>query len=126
MSARDVVDFLEFDLEPDVWINRLLAELANGTYEPVPPQRYWIAKGNGFSRQMTLPGIPDLVLYRAIVDYLYRKARYREHKHVYFDRRILHAAQAQAATEAQADITNMEPQVADSSRGFDTTSTVEY
>ena len=47
----------------------------------------------GFSRTMTLPSIPDLVLYRSIVDYLYRKAKRREHSHVYFRRSVLQRVQ---------------------------------
>jgi len=33
-SIRDVVDFLDYDIEPDVWIRRLLRQIADGTYEP--------------------------------------------------------------------------------------------
>jgi hypothetical protein len=84
-SFRDVVDFLEYDIDPEVWIRRLLKQIQAGTYEPRTPVRYTVAKSLGFSRRMTLPAIPDLVLYRAIVDHLYRVAKKREHKHVYFE-----------------------------------------
>ena len=54
---------------------------------------------------MTQPAIPDLVLYRTIVDILYRKAMKREHEHVYFKRERLqqaqNAAQQQAAQQVQ-------------------------
>lgn len=54
---------------------------------------------------MTQPVIPDLVLYRTIVDGLYRKALGREQEHVYFKRERLqqaeNAAQQQAAQQVQ-------------------------
>src|SRR5258706_11079249 len=74
-SVRDVVDFLEYDVNPDVWINRLLHHLRAGAYEPAPPRRFTLGKSKGFSRIMTLPAIPDLVLYRTLVDYFFRKVR---------------------------------------------------
>lgn len=83
-SHRDVVDFLEYDIDPDVWINRLLRQIRSANYEPSAPTRYSVSKSNGFSRRMTLPQIPDLVLYRAIVDYLYNKAKRYQQEHVYF------------------------------------------
>lgn len=49
---------------------------------------------------MTQPSIPDLVLYRSIVDAIYRKALKREHQHVYFKRE--HLQQAQNLAQKQA------------------------
>lgn len=86
---RDVVDYLEFDVNPDKWIHTLLRRISDGTYEPESPSRFTLAKSNGFSRRMTTPYIPDLVLYRAITDHLYAKARRHEHKHAYFERSTL-------------------------------------
>jgi hypothetical protein len=103
-SVRDVADFIEYDINPEVWINRLLDRIRAGTYEPQQPRRYYIAKSTGFSRQMTLPLIPDLVLYRAIVDHIYARSRYREHKHVYFERKALAIATRAAAEEAAVTI----------------------
>jgi len=100
-SIRDVSDFLEYDIAPDVWINRLLRQIADGNYEPSTPRRFTLAKSKGFSRRMTLPAIPDLVLYRAIVDYLYQRGRRREHKHVYFERAQLAAEREAARKEAE-------------------------
>jgi hypothetical protein len=60
-SIRDVVDFLEYDVDPEVWMNRLLRQITTGSYEPNTSRRFTIAKG--FSRSMTMPDIPDLVLY---------------------------------------------------------------
>lgn len=99
-TVRDVIDFVDYDVDPDVWIKRLLLQIATGRYEPATPFRFTIGKSNGFSRTMTQPGIPDLVLYRTIVDALYRKALRREHKHVYFKRERLQ--QAQNAAQQQA------------------------
>ena len=84
LSIRDVVDFLEYDVDPDVWINRLLASISQGTYEPQPPRRFTLGKSKGFSRTMALPAVPDLVLYRALTDYIFEKAQKRQRRHVYF------------------------------------------
>lgn len=102
-TLRDVADFLEYDIDPNVWINRLLKQIANGTYEPQTPWRFTVAKSNGFSRRMTMPAIPDLVLYRTIGTYLQRKLKQREHQHVYFERRDLAKATEQAKADADAD-----------------------
>ena len=104
-SLRDAIDHLEYDLDPDVWIKDLLESIRRGSYEPHQPRRFLVAKSNGFSRRMTMPHIPDLILYRAIVDQLYRKSRRSENKHVYFERGDLDKAQAQAKKEASAEKT---------------------
>jgi hypothetical protein len=88
-SVHDVVDFLEYHINPEVWIARLLGRLEQRDYEPETPSRFQLAKSKGFSRRMTLPEVPDLVLYRAIVDYLYAKVKRFEHKHAYFERGTL-------------------------------------
>jgi len=106
-SVRDVVDFLEYDIDPDVWINRLRRQISAGTYEPSTPRRFSLAKSHGFSRRMTAPEIPDLVLYRAIVDYLYKKARCREHKNVYFSQEVLSSARAAAEREAEKEMAHV-------------------
>ena len=41
-SVRDVVDFLEYDINPEVWIGRLLRHLEQGRYEPETPTRFCI------------------------------------------------------------------------------------
>lgn len=99
-ARRDVIDYLEYDIDPDKWINRLLREIGAGSYEPTTPHRYMLAKSKGFSRVMTFPEIPDLVLYRAIVEHLYRQMRRREHKHVYYEKATLSKITQQAAASA--------------------------
>ncbi len=98
---RDVVDHLEFDIDPEVWIRRLIGQLAKGSYEPRMPERFSVAKGNGFSRRMTLPAVPDLVLYRAVAHHCYNKAGRRERRHVYFERRDLSRVQQRVQREAK-------------------------
>jgi len=98
---RDVTDHLEYDLDPDVWINRLLRQISDGHYEPTTPMRYTLAKSKGFSRLMTRPHIPDVVLYRAIADYLYRKAKRSQVKHAYFLRATLNQVVKDAEQEAR-------------------------
>ncbi len=100
-SVRDVVDFLDFDIDPEVWIRRLLRQIAEGSYEPSKPWRFSLGKSKGFTRVMTFPAIPDLVLYRTIVSHLYRRLRHSQHKHVYFDRSTLSKAQRAALLAAQ-------------------------
>jgi hypothetical protein len=85
-ALRDVVDYLEYDINPEKWINHLLDEIARGTYEPRQPQRFTEAKSNGFSRRMTQPAIPDLVLFRTIADSLYRRAKRYERGQVFCER----------------------------------------
>ena len=103
ISKRDITDYVEFDIEPDSWINQLLKEVNTGNYEPIAPYRFTLAKKMGFSRQMTFPHIPDLVLYRAVTGCLYRRAKRLEKGHVYFARntlskkqKIIHDADADA------------------------------
>ncbi len=83
-SVRDVTDFVEYDIDPDSWITKLLDAIKRGRYEPGTVHRFTIAKKMGFSRQMAQPDIPDLVLFRAAVDLIYKKVKPREKRHVYF------------------------------------------
>src|ERR1700733_6508393 len=99
-SRRDVIDFVDYDLDPDKWIKRLLDQISKGRYEPTSPLRFTLAKSNGFSRTMTQPSIPDLVLYRTIVDAIYLRSMRKEHAHVYFKREKLHQAQTVAQQHA--------------------------
>ncbi len=103
-TMRDVIDFVDYDVDPDKWIRTLLVQISSGRYEPATPFRFTIGKSNGFSRTMTQPAIPDLVLYRTIVDEIYRKALRREHKHVYFKRERLQSAQKLAQQQAVLQI----------------------
>ena len=89
VRRRDVLDFLEYDVDPNVWINRLLRRLRSGEYSPEKPTRYPVAKSKGFDRIITLPHIPDVVLYRAIVDRLFARAKRKQKKHVYFSQTTL-------------------------------------
>lgn len=100
-SVRDVVDWLDFDLDPDVWIRKLVLQLRAGTYEPRTPQRFTLAKSNGFSRRMTLPHVRDLVLYRAITAHCYKRAARRERPHVYFEQSRLAKVQGLVVQDAQ-------------------------
>jgi hypothetical protein len=98
---RDVLDYLEYDIDPDVWIGRLLKRLATGDYSPERPQRYSLAKSKGFDRVITVSAIPDVVLYRTIVDYLFRRGRKNQCKHAYFCQATLSKVVDEAATAAR-------------------------
>ncbi len=104
-SIRDVIDYVDYDIDPDKWILRLLEQISSGRYEPTTPLRFTLGKSHGFSRTMTQPSIPDLVLYRTIVDALYIKAMRKEHPHVYFKREQLHRAQQFAQQQAAQTVT---------------------
>jgi hypothetical protein len=103
-SIRDIVDYLEYDINPEKWINRLWSQIAKGNYEPAKPTRFSLGKSNGFVRTMTLPSIPDLTLYRAVAEFIYSKAKRREAKHVYFSRSQASKASQAAAAEAEDEL----------------------
>lgn len=98
-TVRDVIDFLDFDIEPDVWMHRLLRYVEAGSYEPLTPIRFSLAKSGGFKRTLTIPAIPDIVSFRAIANFVHRKARRHQQPHVYYRRADLQQA-TQAAVEA--------------------------
>jgi hypothetical protein len=103
-TIRDAVDFLDYDIEPDIWIRRLLRQVSSGVYEPHSPIRFTLAKTGGFSRRLTVPAIPDIVLFRAIADFVHRKAQKYQQPHVYYRRAdSSHAAKA-AALAAKLDL----------------------
>ena len=85
-SRRDVTDYVEFDVDPDEWIDRLLEQVNGGQYEPRQPYRFSLAKKLGFRRTITFPHVPDLVLYRALTELIYRRAKPTEKGNVYFAR----------------------------------------
>jgi hypothetical protein len=80
------VDHVEYEIDPDVWIRRLRDSIANGSYEPETPERSNLAKSFGFARTITHPSIPDAVLYRAICDHIFVRAKRHQREHVYFQR----------------------------------------
>src|SRR5713226_7974406 len=102
-SVRDVVDFLEYDVDPDKWINSVLNQIASGRFEPSALLRFTLGKSLGFCRTMTLPSVPDLVLYRAI-DCFYSKAKRKQHQHVYFRRKLIQTVRDRAQQEAADEI----------------------
>src|SRR5215472_5600223 len=103
-AVRDVIDFLEYDIDPDRWINQLLHEIEDGSYEPAPPFRFELAKSKGFSRRMTAPTIRDIVLYRALTAHCYRRAKRAEEPYVFFEQARLDAAARVAAGEAREEM----------------------
>lgn len=100
-TVRDIVDFLDYDIEPDVWIARVLTQIKTGTYEPQPPLRFALAKSGGFKRRLTFPAIPDIVLFRSIANFVHKKAQKQQQPHVYYRRIDLKRA-AQVASQGAA------------------------
>jgi len=101
-SIRDVVDFVDYDIEPDVWIKRLLRQVASGSYDPRAPLRFPLSKSRNFKRVLTFPDIPDVVLFRAIADFIHARARKQQQPHVYYRRADLsHATKAAHAAAQQ-------------------------
>jgi hypothetical protein len=76
-TVRDVIDFLDYDIDPDIWIARLLRQVKAGTYELQTPLRFALAKSGGFKRRLTFPAVPDIVLFRAIANYVPKRAQVR-------------------------------------------------
>ena len=103
-TVRDVVDFLDYDIEPDIWIRRLLRQIGTGFYEPATPTRFTLAKSGGFKRRLTIPAVPDIVLFRAIGDYVHRKAHKYQQPHVYYRRSDSSQAAKAAALAAKTDL----------------------
>ena len=60
----------------------------------------WDVIGHRSLRKLRTALLPDLVLYRAVVDYIYSRSRGRKHKNVYFLRDDLSKAQKAALDEA--------------------------
>lgn len=106
-TVRDIIDFLDYDIEPNIWIQRLLRQVKAGTYEPHPPIRFSLAKSGGFKRRLTLPAIPDVVLLRAVADFVHRKAQKSQQPHVYYRRIDLKRASELAVNRAQQDFSEI-------------------
>ena len=100
-TVRDIADFLDYDIDPDVWIARLLTQIKTGSYEPQAPLRFALAKSGGFKRRLTFPAIPDIVLFRAVANFVHKKAQRQQQPHVYYRRVDLKRA-AQAALQGAA------------------------
>jgi hypothetical protein len=103
-TVRDVLDFLDYDIDPEIWMQRLLRHVNGGSYEPLAPIRFSLAKSGGFKRRLTLPSTPDLVLFRAIADFVHRKAQRYQQPHVYYRRVDLQQAADAASTAAKHDL----------------------
>ncbi len=121
-SVRDAIDHLEYDIDPDKWINALLRDISFGRYEPDAPLRFTEAKGNGFSRRMTMPSVPDIVLFRTIVDHVYRKAKRFEIDNVFCERTALPKNLQDAAQDVSPILKGLKEQVTD----YATSSTKQY
>jgi hypothetical protein len=104
-SWRDIIDFAEFDIEPDKWIAQLLSDLRSGRYQPQHPRRFPLAKSKGFSRWMTLPDMRDVALYHCIATKMAGRAERSRKKprHVYFMRDRIAKIQEEAEQEAKAE-----------------------
>jgi hypothetical protein len=74
-TVRDIVDFLDYDVDPDIWITRVLSQVKVGIYEPQTPLRFTLAKSGGFKRRLTFPAVPDIVLFRAIANFVHKRAQ---------------------------------------------------
>jgi hypothetical protein len=102
-TVRDVMDYLDYDIEPRVWMQRLLQQVKSGTYDPSPPSRFVLAKSGGFRTTLTFPAAPDIVLFRALANFIHRKAIRYQQPHVYYRRGDLQPAVEKAAIDAKRD-----------------------
>lgn len=122
-SIRDVVDYLEYDIDPDKWINALLRDISIGRYEPQLPLRFTEAKGNGFSRTLTMPTVPDVVLFRTIVDHVYRKTKRFESGSVFCERTAL---PREVRTAKRSGLSPLLKQMTEYVTDYATSSTKQY
>ena len=88
-SRRDVTDYFEFDVDPDHWIKEIALDIRQGRYEPAKPYRFLLAKSMGFSRRMTMPHIRDLVVYRAIINQILKRAGRGPGTHIHFAQKAI-------------------------------------
>jgi len=86
-EIRDCLDFIEFQIETKDRLLDLKQKILSGTYEPVAPSRFELAKGGGAYRIITIPDIEDLIVYRLISDEIYRLARKHESPNAFYSRR---------------------------------------
>ena len=87
VEIRDAIDFLEFDLESKSRLRILRSRILEGFYSPLPPGKFEFAKNKGSFRRVAVLSIEDLLVYRHICDYVYRKARKLEGPGVFFSKR---------------------------------------
>jgi hypothetical protein len=103
-SFRDALDFVEYDIDPEKWITRLVYSLRDGTYRPHPASVGYLTKSaNGFRRQMSYPDIPDLTLYYALALLLYRRSKRQEQAIAFFDQKSLDLINKEIQREAEAE-----------------------
>lgn len=88
VSVRDCIDYLESDLGSYQWLRKVQQELLEGTYQPKHPGRREEAKSNGAFRIITVPFLDDVLVFRHLADYIYRRAKPHEPPQAYFSRRF--------------------------------------
>ncbi|HRF98898.1 MAG TPA: hypothetical protein PLZ51_26995, partial [Aggregatilineales bacterium] len=69
-AGTDGVSVAQFEQNTDRELNRLRQYLLNGTYQPAPVRRYFIAKANGKQRPICQWSIRDRLAQRVVHDYL--------------------------------------------------------
>jgi Reverse transcriptase (RNA-dependent DNA polymerase) len=103
-SYRDALDHVEYDIEPEKWISRLIATVRDGTYRPHPATIGYLTKStSGFRRQMSYPDLPDLTLYYALSLHLYRRSKRFEAPTAFFDQKSEAMLHKEVEREAQTE-----------------------
>ena len=90
LSARDVVDWLDWFLTLDSSLEQLREMILSGEYAPSPPSRFELGKSKGAFRVMTSLSICDSIVYRHISDAALEAAFPSKVEGAFFSRR--HAA----------------------------------
>ncbi|MBK9617596.1 MAG: hypothetical protein IPO31_00250 [Candidatus Obscuribacter sp.] len=83
-DARDCLDYLEFDLLAEQRIRELRLRIINGTYIPKEPGKFELAKSRGAYRVMSVLTAEDALVFRHLVDHIYRLAQRNEPVGVFF------------------------------------------
>lgn len=87
LRIRDCVDWIDWSENLEINLCSLRDEILNGSYQPLPPARYELAKSKGSFRVMTMPNIRDALVYRHIADESLRRALPYKVKGAFFSRR---------------------------------------
>lgn len=77
-DARDCLDYLEFDLLSEQKIKNLRKDVIGGAYTPTAPDLFELAKERGAFRVMSILTAEDSLVFRHLVDSIYRTAQKEE------------------------------------------------
>lgn len=89
VTIRDCIDFRDWTQDHQAALEFLRADLISGVYQPERPGRFEMPKSKGAFRLITVLGIRDAIVYRAIADAALEAAseKHKKVKGAFFSRR---------------------------------------